>query len=63
MVLMRIRLPRVSADVFRSLRRTTLTLAGFGCLVAALWVVHLVAGLAALGVSCLIVEYLSDEER
>lgn len=40
-------------------RRQALTLAGFGFLSAAAWQLHTIAGLAAVGVSLLIVEALS----
>lgn len=41
------------------LRTLLLTLAGFGCLTAAAWTIHLAAGLAAAGVSFLVLEYLT----
>jgi hypothetical protein len=44
------------------LRTTALSLGGFGCLVAAAWMVAVPAGLAAAGLSLLVLEYLSGEE-
>lgn len=50
-----------AVPTWRKLRTTTLALAGFGCLTAAAWTVALPLGLAAAGVSVLLVEFLSGE--
>lgn len=55
------RLPRLGPVQRRAARSNILILAGFGCLVAAAWVVGLVFGLVALGLALLIVEYLSGD--
>lgn len=52
------RLPR-----WRTIRTAVLSVAGFGMLTAAAWTLHLAAGLAAGGVSLLILEALSGGER
>lgn len=39
--------------------RAALSLAGFGCLVAAAWLLSPAAGFAAAGVACLVTEYLT----
>lgn len=47
----------------RAWRSSGLTLAGFAGITASLWVAFgLAAGLAAVGLSCLVVEYLSRED-
>jgi hydrogenase/urease accessory protein HupE len=43
-------------------RTAALSVGGFGCLTAAAWMVAVPAGLAAAGVSLLVLEYLSGEE-
>lgn len=48
---------------WRTIRTATLSLAGFGCLTAAAWTVHLAAGLAVAGVSLLLVEWLTGDGR
>jgi hypothetical protein len=45
------------------LRTATMSVGGFGCLVAAAWMVAVPAGLAAAGVSLLVLEYLSGEQE
>lgn len=54
--------PRVSY-FYRKLRRPILYLAGFGCLDAAAWYVHVVAGLLAIGITMFILEALSSDGR
>lgn len=44
---------------WQGLRTFTLSLAGFGALTAAAWTIALPAGLAAAGVSLLLLEYLT----
>lgn len=44
----------------RTARAAALTVGGFGCLVAAAWTLHPVAGLAAAGVSLLLLEWLTQ---
>lgn len=44
-----------------TVRTAVLSLIGFGCLTAAAWVVALPLGLAAAGVSVLLIEYLTGE--
>ena len=44
-----------------TLRTLTLSTAGLGCLTAAAWTVHIAAGLAAAGVSLLLVEWLTGD--
>lgn len=46
---------------WRKVRTTLLSLAGFGCLTAAAWTVNLTLGLAAAGLSVLLVEFLSGD--
>lgn len=46
---------------WKRVRTTALALAGFGCLTAAAWTVALPLGLAAAGVSVLLVEYLTGD--
>lgn len=43
------------------LRRAALSLGGFGCLTAAAWTVAMPLGLAAAGISALLVEYLTSD--
>jgi hydrogenase/urease accessory protein HupE len=43
-------------------RTAAMSVGGFGCLVAAAWMVAVPAGLAAAGASLLVLEYLSGEE-
>lgn len=45
------------------LKTATLTVSGFGCLCAAAWMVAVPLGLAAAGVSLLLLEWLSGEEQ
>lgn len=52
------RLPR-----WQAARTATLSVSGFGLISAAAWHLHTVAGLAAAGVSLLILEALSGGER
>lgn len=42
---------------------TALNVAGFGGLTASAWTLHLAAGLAALGLSCLILGALAERAR
>jgi hypothetical protein len=51
---------RVVAAVPRA-RTALLSVAGFGCLTAAAWSIAVPAGLAAAGVSLLVLEYLADD--
>jgi hypothetical protein len=44
------------------LRTAAMSVGGFGCLVAAAWMVAVPAGLAAAGCSLLLLEYLSGEQ-
>jgi hypothetical protein len=44
-------------------RTLVLSVAGFGCLVAAAWTVSTGVGLATAGVSLLLLEYLTEERR
>jgi hypothetical protein len=46
---------------WRKVRTTALSLAGFGCLTAAAWTLALPLGLAAAGVSVLLIEYLTGD--
>lgn len=46
-----------------TIRTAALSVGGFGCLTAAAWQLHIVAGLAALGVSLLVLEALSSGGR
>jgi uncharacterized membrane protein YdjX (TVP38/TMEM64 family) len=46
---------------FPRARTAVMSVAGFGCLVAAAWTVSMAAGLAAAGVSLLALEYLTDD--
>lgn len=46
---------------WKQLRTATLSVAGFGCLTAAAWTVALPLGLAAAGVSVLLIEYLTGD--
>jgi hydrogenase/urease accessory protein HupE len=58
-------LGRLAARVVVALpraRTAALSVGGFGCLVTAAWMVAVPAGLAAAGVSLLVLEYLSGEE-
>lgn len=48
---------------WHTLRTLLLSVAGFACLTAAAWTIHLAAGLAAAGVSLLILEALSGSDR
>ncbi len=43
-------------------RTPVLTVGGFGFLSAAAWTLHVAAGLAAIGVALLILEYLTSSE-
>mgnify|MGYP000683231453 CR=1 FL=1 len=52
------RLPRWAA-----VRTAILSISGFGLLTTAAWTVHIAAGLAAAGISLLILEALSGGER
>lgn len=45
------------------LRTAVLAVAGFGCLCAAAWMVAVPLGLAAAGVSLLVLEWLTEEGR
>lgn len=45
-----------------SLRRTMLVLSGFALMSGAAWMVHMALGMVAAGVSCLVIEYLSEGE-
>jgi hypothetical protein len=44
-------------------RSAVLTVAGFGFLSAAAWSFNMMLGMAAVGVSCLIVDWLVEEEK
>jgi hypothetical protein len=58
-----VRAGRLAARVLpsvKALRRAVLSLAGFGCLTAAAWLVALPLGLAAAGISVLFIEYLTS---
>ncbi|TDC47649.1 hypothetical protein E1281_25960 [Actinomadura sp. KC345] len=46
---------------WEGLRRFTLSVTGFGCLTAAAWTIALPAGLLTLGLSLLLLEYLTAE--
>jgi hypothetical protein len=46
---------------WKQLRTAALSVAGFGCLTAAAWTVALPLGLAAAGVSVLLIEYLTGD--
>lgn len=46
-----------------TIRTAVLSTAGFGCLTAAAWLLHIVAGLAVLGISFFLLEALSKGER
>ncbi|WP_084965267.1 hypothetical protein [Thermoactinospora rubra] len=52
------RLPR-----WHTIRTLTLSTAGFGLLTAAAWTLHIAAGLAAAGISLLVLEALSGGDR
>lgn len=52
---------RKLAPLWGQARTAVLTLAGFGGLTAAAWTVALPLGLAAGGVSCLVLEYLTSD--
>lgn len=52
---------RKLAPLWGQARTAVLTLAGFGGLTAAAWTVALPFGLAAGGVSCLVLEYLTSD--
>jgi hypothetical protein len=57
-----VRLPTIRVPTLRSLRGVVLTVGGLGLLTAAAWDWTRIAGLAAGGVSLLIVNWLSSEE-
>lgn len=60
-----IRAARLAARVLpraRQLRTAALSVAGFGCLTAAAWTIALPLGLAAAGISVLILEYLASSD-
>lgn len=46
---------------WKQVRTGALSLAGFGCLTAAAWTIGLTYGLAAAGVSVLLIEYLTGD--
>jgi hypothetical protein len=48
---------------WHALRTLLLSVAGFGCITAAAWTLHVAAGLAVAGVSLLVLEALSGGER
>lgn len=52
------RLPR-----WQTIRTACLSVGGFGCLTAAAWQLHVVAGLAVAGASLLVLEALSGDRR
>lgn len=59
-----VRAGRLTARILPSLhalRTAVLSLTGLGCLTAAAWTVALPLGLAALGVSALVIEYLTSD--
>ncbi|MFE0378347.1 hypothetical protein ACFW1M_22815 [Streptomyces inhibens] len=51
------------APLWGRARTTLLTLAGFGGLTAAAWTVALPLGLAAAGLSCFALEYLTADDN
>jgi hypothetical protein len=56
------RLGRVAALAAGKLSRTAvLSVSGFGFLSAGAWTLHVAAGLAAIGMSLLVLEYLSGD--
>lgn len=52
----------VAVPTLRTLREVGLTVAGLGSLTAAAWRWNLIAGLAALGLSLLLLEWLTRPE-
>lgn len=46
---------------WKPIRTATLTTGGLGFLSAAAWTVHLALGLAAVGISLLVLEWLSED--
>lgn len=61
-----VRAARLAARVlprWSTIRTATLSASGFGLLTAAAWQVHTVAGLAAAGISLLVLEALSGGDR
>jgi hydrogenase/urease accessory protein HupE len=60
-----VHLGRLAAKMMVALpraRTVAMSVGGFGCLVAAAWTVAVPAGLAAAGVSLLVLEYLSGDQ-
>jgi hypothetical protein len=56
-----VRLPVLRLPTLASVRQVALTVGGLGCLTAAAWTVALGFGLAAAGVSCLVINFLSTD--